>query len=160
MVPAEGSAVMLLSEDYADSNVWSWWRRGRVELPVQKNPQTGCTTSLFGGSFLAPLRHHRRSLYGDSRFFLGRRYRRGAVRIPDLWRLTSPIPGIPESRRSRFRRLERIHVRQLFLPPDLRGRWHPRLAIRYGTPLSNPRVPMRIYIVPRSLQGVNEAQPI
>ena len=82
-----------------------WWRRGRVELPVQKDPQIGCATSLFGGFFLAPWRHHRRSLCGDSRFFLGRRYRRGAVRIPDLWRLTSPIPGMPESRRSRFRRL-------------------------------------------------------
>ena len=31
MAAAEGSAVMLLSGDYADSNVWSWWRRGRVE---------------------------------------------------------------------------------------------------------------------------------
>ena len=58
----------------------------------------------------------------DSRFFLGRRYRREAVRIPDLWRLTPLTPGIPEGRRSRFRRLERIHVRQLFLLPDSRGR--------------------------------------
>ena len=28
-------------------------------------------------------------------------YRRGAGRIPDLWRLTSPLPGIARSRRSR-----------------------------------------------------------
>jgi hypothetical protein len=35
MAAAEGSAVMLLSEDYADSNVWSWWRRGRVELGLK-----------------------------------------------------------------------------------------------------------------------------
>ncbi len=36
MVKAESSAAMLLSEDDADRlKVWSWWRRGRVELPVQ-----------------------------------------------------------------------------------------------------------------------------
>ena len=39
MVTAERSAAMLLSEDDADRlKVWSWWRRGRVELPVQKVP--------------------------------------------------------------------------------------------------------------------------
>ena len=33
MVAAEGSAVMLLSEDDTDrQQVWSWWRRGRDEL--------------------------------------------------------------------------------------------------------------------------------
>ena len=26
----------------------SWWRRGRVELPVQKIPWSGCTTGLAG----------------------------------------------------------------------------------------------------------------
>ena len=55
MMAAENPAVMLLSEDESDRlKVWSWWRRGRVELPVQKYPQIGCTTSLFGGLFLAP----------------------------------------------------------------------------------------------------------
>ena len=39
MVTAERSTAMLLSEDDADKlKVWSWWRRGRVELPVQKVP--------------------------------------------------------------------------------------------------------------------------
>ena len=28
MMRAESSPAMLLSEDYADSNVLSWWRRG------------------------------------------------------------------------------------------------------------------------------------
>lgn len=37
MVRAGSPAAMLLSEDDAERlKVWSWWRRGRVELPVQK----------------------------------------------------------------------------------------------------------------------------
>ena len=37
MVRAESSAAMLLSDDDTErQQVWSWWRRGRVELPVQK----------------------------------------------------------------------------------------------------------------------------
>jgi hypothetical protein len=33
MTPSPGSHVLLLSEDESDRmNVWSWWRRGRVEL--------------------------------------------------------------------------------------------------------------------------------
>ena len=36
MVTAESSAAMLLSEDDVDSlKVWSWWRRGRVELGLK-----------------------------------------------------------------------------------------------------------------------------
>ena len=39
MATAESCAAILLSEDDADGlEVWSWWRRGRVELPVQKAP--------------------------------------------------------------------------------------------------------------------------
>ena len=39
MMTAENPAVILLSEDESDRlKVWSWWRRGRVELPVQKIP--------------------------------------------------------------------------------------------------------------------------
>ena len=37
LVRAGSPAAMLLSEDNAERlKVWSWWRRGRVELPVQK----------------------------------------------------------------------------------------------------------------------------
>ena len=32
----------------ADGVSCSWWRRGRVELPVQKALRLGCTTSLSG----------------------------------------------------------------------------------------------------------------
>ena len=35
-------------EDASDSVPCSWWRRGRVELPVQKTSQLGYTTSLVG----------------------------------------------------------------------------------------------------------------
>ncbi len=36
MVTAESSAAMLLSDDDADRlKVWSWWRRGRVELGLK-----------------------------------------------------------------------------------------------------------------------------
>jgi site-specific DNA recombinase len=49
MTRAESTAVMLLSEDETERlKVWSWWRRGRVELPVQKTPQLGYTTGLAG----------------------------------------------------------------------------------------------------------------
>ena len=35
----EGSRALLLMEEELDqTKVWSWWRRGRVELPVQKTP--------------------------------------------------------------------------------------------------------------------------
>ena len=49
---AESTAVMLISEDETERlRVWSWWRRGRVELPVQKSRQLGCTTGLASISF-------------------------------------------------------------------------------------------------------------
>ena len=36
MQRAESFAATLLSEDETERlKVWSWWRRGRVELPVQ-----------------------------------------------------------------------------------------------------------------------------
>ena len=38
----------------ADSNLCSWWRRGRVELPVQKTPRLGYATGLAGSCGLAP----------------------------------------------------------------------------------------------------------
>ena len=39
MTKSQSPAAMLLSEDEAERlEVWSWWRRGRVELPVQKTP--------------------------------------------------------------------------------------------------------------------------
>ena len=39
MTRSQSPAAMLLSEDEAERlKVWSWWRRGRVELPVQKAP--------------------------------------------------------------------------------------------------------------------------
>ena len=56
-----GSDVVLLREEDvnktetpasgdtgAETNPCSWWRRGRVELPVQKIPWSGCTTGLAG----------------------------------------------------------------------------------------------------------------
>jgi len=37
MAKSESAAMMLLSQDETERlKVWSWWRRGRVELPVQK----------------------------------------------------------------------------------------------------------------------------
>ena len=37
MARSETAAVTLLSQDETERvKVWSWWRRGRVELPVQK----------------------------------------------------------------------------------------------------------------------------
>ena len=39
MVAAEGSAVILLSQEWADSNVWSWCRRGVLHIPqLQTSP--------------------------------------------------------------------------------------------------------------------------
>jgi len=40
MPRAESTAVMLLSEDETERlQVWSWWRRGRVELPLKQHFQ-------------------------------------------------------------------------------------------------------------------------
>ena len=41
----DGSAS---DNDARESNQCWWWRRGRVELPVQKTLRLGCTTSLSG----------------------------------------------------------------------------------------------------------------
>ena len=56
-----GSGIVLVSEKHlenknqppadgqeAEAVPCSWWRRGRVELPVQKTPWSGCTTGLAG----------------------------------------------------------------------------------------------------------------
>ena len=52
IVSANSPALTLLSEDETERlKVWSWWRRGRVELPVQKTSRLGCTTSLVGTYF-------------------------------------------------------------------------------------------------------------
>ena len=49
MTNSESSALVLLSEDETERlKDWSWWRRGRVELPVQKTSRLGYTTSLVG----------------------------------------------------------------------------------------------------------------
>ena len=57
----EGSGIVLVNEKdlekanqppphghEADANLCSWWRRGRVELPVQKTPRSGYATGLAG----------------------------------------------------------------------------------------------------------------
>ena len=44
----------------AEADSCSWWRRGRVELPVQETLPLGCTTGLAGELFLAPLPLYRR----------------------------------------------------------------------------------------------------
>ena len=46
----------------ADSNLCPWWRRGRVELPVQKTPRSGYATGLAGDNCLAPTPLYRRRI--------------------------------------------------------------------------------------------------
>ena len=44
---AESAALTLHSQDETERlQVWSWWRRGRVELPVQKTLRLGYATGL------------------------------------------------------------------------------------------------------------------
>ncbi len=88
---------------------------GESRTPRPEEPINRISYKLVRRFVLGLFRYRRRNLERPSRLIFGRHYRRQAGRIPDLWRLASPLPGIAGSRRSRFRRLERIHVRQLFL---------------------------------------------
>ena len=87
---------------------------GESRTPRPREPINRMYYKLVRRFVLGLFRHRRRILERPSRLIFGRPYRHRFGRIPDLWRLTSPPPGIAGSRRSRFRRLERIHVRQLF----------------------------------------------
>ena len=86
---------------------------GESRTPRPEEPIIRIYYKLVRRFVLGLFRHRRRILERPSRLNFGRPYRRLVGRIPDLWRLTSPPPGLAGSRRSRFRRLERIHVRQL-----------------------------------------------
>jgi len=73
----EGSGIVLVQEateevekanqtppggHEADAVSCSWWRRGRVELPVQKTPRPGYATGLAGDNCLAPAPLNRRRI--------------------------------------------------------------------------------------------------
>ena len=97
----EGSGVILVHEkelppDYHDDPEATtprlWWRRGRVELPVQKAP---CQMyyRLIRQIFLALLSFYRQHLRSASRFVLDYSYRRLNSRTPDLCRLRPRLQG-------------------------------------------------------------------
>ena len=88
---------------------------GESRTPRPEEPIIRMCYKLVRRFFLGLSRHRRRILERPSRLLFSPSYRPRLGCIPDLWRLTSPLPGLAGSRRSRFRRLERIHVRQLFL---------------------------------------------
>ena len=92
---------------------WRLVETGESRTPRPEEPIIRMYYKLVRRFVLGLFRYRRHDLERPSRFIFGRHYRRRAGRIPDLWRLASPLPGIAGSRRSRFRRLERIHVRQL-----------------------------------------------
>ena len=97
----EGSGVVLINEkepppdDHDGPEAPSpclWWRRGRVELPVQKAP---CQMyyRLIRQIFLALLSFYRQHLRSASRFVLDYSYRRLNSRTPDLCRLRPRLQG-------------------------------------------------------------------
>ena len=86
---------------------------GESRTPRPEEPIIRMCYKLVRRFALGLSRHRRRNLERPSRFIFGRPYRRRVGRIPELWRLTSPHPGVAGSRRSGSRPLERIHVRQL-----------------------------------------------
>ena len=110
---AERSNVLVL-----DANKECLKRRlvetGESRTPRPEEPIIRMYYKLVRQFVLGLFRHRRRNLERPSRFIFGR-FLTGVwlACIPDLWRLASPPPGLAGSRRSRFRRLERIHVRQL-----------------------------------------------
>ena len=73
-------------------------------------------------------------------------YRRGAGRIPDLWRLTSPLPGIAGSRRSRcYAARAKSRSPVVFCHLFNEVRWHLGLQSATGRPCRTRASPYTIY---------------
>ena len=123
-----------------------WWRRGRVELPVQK---------VLQGIY-----------YKLSRCFVSRLLELPSTESPQgqpmfLWLpvigiraaasrtfgACSPPPGLTRADVAGVKRLVRMHDCRLFFATCLTSEMTPRLAIHYRTLLSSPRVPISITII-------------
>jgi len=124
----EGSGVALINQGACPDNesvptqgrycgetaMCSWWRRGRVELPVQKAPRSDILQAY--PVFCSRLRELPPAgiTPRPADFSLTARYRRERGRIPDLWR---PLPRLREWQGAdvaAVRPLVRIHDRRLF----------------------------------------------
>ncbi len=76
MVRARSSACLLISSKEADRlKVWSWWRRGRVELPVQRK-RARSVSKLSRLLKLRARQPDRHGMSGAEPMVLGGNYRR------------------------------------------------------------------------------------
>jgi|GEM_PF-278643 len=151
-----GSAVALITQKNMDGNETvsevvrdctesvpcSWWRRGRVELPVQKAPQSDILQACPAFKFSPQGISAGGTILKLSDFSLAALYRHRGRRSPDLWRLLPRLQAWQRADVAAVRPLVRIHVRRLLFATSLTSPVAPRLAIPQWTLLSNPRVPI------------------
>ena len=114
-IPSAQSCYFDSSVHRAAGLACSWWRRGRVELPVQKTPRSGYATGLAGDNCLAPTPLYRRQdCAGASRKVFGPSHRRQSDRT-SIYGAHSPPSRIGGDGRSRpVRRLGLAVACQLF----------------------------------------------
>ena len=119
-----------------------WWRRGRVELPVQRTPWVDVLQAY-------PALWSRPTGLPPSRIRAGQPVSLSlpptggeAERAPRTYGARYPASRVSEGGRScQFRQLVRIHVRQLLFCCQFNELTATRPAIVQCAPLSNPRVP-------------------
>jgi len=116
------SNVLLVSpEELEQAKVCTWWRRGRIELPVQRGAHQRFYRRIrrwFSSGGPSPARHHR-----TQPISLRRSVSASDRRTPTDRRCSTARRGEACGQRHRLlRRRERMKIRRLFgLPPVLRG---------------------------------------
>ena len=113
----QGATVRLLEKRRPDSiesgDGLLWWRRGRVELPVQKtlnwNVLQACPALIFSLAASPPTKR----LVSQPMGLLGLPASALGQTAPRIHCACSPPSGRDEGKRSRFRRLVRVVAREL-----------------------------------------------
>ena len=119
-----------------------WWRRGRVELPVQKKLPRTCyrLSQLFNLAWLASANR----VQPDQPVFLSPPAPASGWRHPSF---ATPIPNPPGWGQDGcaaylIRQRMRIHVRRIYFATSFMRERHLSLQSCYSPPLSKPRVPI------------------
>ena len=91
--PDWSACVLLPAEAANQSDWWTWWRRGRIELPVQVRDALSLLQA-YPDRFVSPLTPAAGPVVVGQSMVLGARYRHCARSAPDESSLTPIPPGV------------------------------------------------------------------